>query len=147
MTTSLPISFEIHPVTGTVVDPQFGNSLAYRLDISRVSGSETLNSDLNSRPRVEVAQAAGRVKTLRRSLAVLRQRELPAAERAVAAERASLGSGGFDLASWLASAAALRVARVDEARMQGDIEHAIIDVDASVGKPLSNAKGREERKR
>lgn len=97
--------------------------------------------------RVEVAQAAGRVKTLRRSLAVLRERELPAAERAVAAERASLGSGGFDLASWLAAATALRVARVDEARMQGDIEHAFVDVDASVGKPLSSSPKQKEPKR
>jgi hypothetical protein len=49
--------FEVHPVTGTVVDPQFGNSLAYRLDISRVPGSEPLNSDLDSRPRADIAQA------------------------------------------------------------------------------------------
>jgi len=32
--------FEVHSVTGTLVNPQFGNSLAYRLDISRVSGSK-----------------------------------------------------------------------------------------------------------
>jgi outer membrane protein TolC len=96
--------------------------------------------------RVEVVQAAGRVKALRRSLAVLRERELPAAERAVAAERASLGSGGFDLAGWLQAATALRVARVDEARMQGDIEHAVVDFDASVGRPLAGAR-REESKR
>ena len=44
-------------ISGTVVDPQFGNSLAYRLDISRISGSEPLNSDLDSRPRADIAQA------------------------------------------------------------------------------------------
>jgi hypothetical protein len=49
--------FEVHPVTGTLVDPQLGNSLAYRLDISRVSGSEPLNSNLDSRPRADIAQA------------------------------------------------------------------------------------------
>jgi hypothetical protein len=49
--------FEVHLVTGTVVDPQFGNSLAYRLDISRVSGSEPFNSNLDSRPRADIAQA------------------------------------------------------------------------------------------
>jgi outer membrane protein TolC len=96
--------------------------------------------------RVEVAQASGRVRALRRSLAVLRERELPAAERAVAAERASLGSGGFDLAAWLQSANALRVARVDEARMQGEIEHAVVDFAASVGRPLA-APRREESRR
>jgi hypothetical protein len=47
--------FEVHPVTGTIVDPHFGNSLAYRLDVSRVSGSEPLNSDLDSRPRAAIA--------------------------------------------------------------------------------------------
>jgi outer membrane protein TolC len=83
--------------------------------------------------RVEVAQASGRVRALRRSLAVLRERELPAAERAVEAERASLGSGGFDLSAWIQAAAALRAARVDEARMLGDIEHAFVDLEASVG--------------
>jgi hypothetical protein len=48
--------FEVHSITRTVVDPQFGNSLAYRLDISRVSGSETLDSNLDSRPRADIAQ-------------------------------------------------------------------------------------------
>ena len=49
--------FEVHPVTWTVVDPQFGNSLAYWLNISRVSGSEALDSDLDFRPPAEIAQA------------------------------------------------------------------------------------------
>jgi hypothetical protein len=39
--------FEVHPITGPIVDPQFGNALAYRLDISRVSSSEPLNSNLD----------------------------------------------------------------------------------------------------
>jgi hypothetical protein len=49
--------FEVNPVTGTVVDPQFGNSPAYWLDISRVSGSKPLDSDLDSRPRADITQA------------------------------------------------------------------------------------------
>jgi hypothetical protein len=57
ITTSGPILFEVHPVSRTVVDSQFGNSLAYRSDISRVSGSETLDSDLDFRPPANIAQA------------------------------------------------------------------------------------------
>jgi hypothetical protein len=52
-----PDLFKVHPVTWTVVDPQFGNSLAYRSDISWVSGSETLDSDLDFRPPANIAQA------------------------------------------------------------------------------------------
>jgi outer membrane protein TolC len=92
--------------------------------------------------KVEVAQAAGRVRALRRSLAVLRERELPAAERAVEAERSSLGSGGFDLAAWIEAASVLRSARVDEARMRGAIEHALVELEASVGRPLGEVQGR-----
>jgi len=51
-----PNRFEVHPVTRTVIDPQFGNSLAYRLDISGVSRSEALDPDLHSRSRAEIAQ-------------------------------------------------------------------------------------------
>jgi outer membrane protein TolC len=92
--------------------------------------------------RAEVAQAAGRVRALRRSLAVLREREIPAAERAVEAGRASLGSGGFDLSAWLEAASVLRAARVDEARTAGEIEHAFVDLEASVGRPLERGDSR-----
>lgn len=92
--------------------------------------------------RAEVAQAAGRVRALRRSLAVLREREIPAAERAVEAGRASLGSGGFDLSAWLEAASVLRAARVDEARTAGEIEHAFVDLEASVGRPLERGNSR-----
>jgi len=51
-----PNRFEVHPVTRTVVDPQFGNSLACRLDIPGVSRSEALDPDLHSRSRADIAQ-------------------------------------------------------------------------------------------
>jgi len=51
-----PNRFEVHPVTRTVVDPQFGNSLAYRLDLSGISRSEALYPDLHSRSRSDIAQ-------------------------------------------------------------------------------------------
>ena len=88
--------------------------------------------------KVEVARAAGRVRALRRSLAVLREREIPAAERAIEAERAMLGSAGFELSAWIQAATALRAARVDEARMRGEIEHAFVELEASVGRTLEH---------
>lgn len=90
--------------------------------------------------RVEVARAAGRLRALHRSLALLREREIPAAERAVEAERAGLGSGSFDLAAWIQAASALRMAEVEEARMQGEIEQALVELEASVGRPLDGTK-------
>jgi outer membrane protein TolC len=87
------------------------------------------------------------VVALRRSLTVLQGREIPAAERAVEAGRASLGSGGFDLSEWLEAATALRAARVDEARIRGDIEHAFVDLEASVGRPLEAGDARRGSKK
>jgi hypothetical protein len=51
-----PDPFEVHPVTRSVVDPQFGNSLAYRLDVSGVFRREALDPYLHSRPRSDIAQ-------------------------------------------------------------------------------------------
>jgi hypothetical protein len=52
-----PDSFEIYSVARAVIDPHFRNSLAYRLDIARITRSETLDSDLHSRPRTNIAQS------------------------------------------------------------------------------------------
>ncbi len=97
--------------------------------------------------KVEVARAAGRLRALRRSLAVLREREIPAAERAIEAERAMLGSAGFELSAWIQAATALRTARVDEARMRGEIEHAFVDLEASVGRTLEQVEQQRRGKR
>lgn len=35
--------FKIHPIAGTVIDPQFGDTLANRLNISGISRSKPLN--------------------------------------------------------------------------------------------------------
>jgi hypothetical protein len=51
-----PVFLEIHPVTGAVIDPQFGDTLANGLDIPRVTCGEALNSDLNPGARTNVAQ-------------------------------------------------------------------------------------------
>jgi len=51
-----PVSFEIHPITGSIIDPQFGDALANRLDIPGVTCAEALDPDLNPCPRTNVAQ-------------------------------------------------------------------------------------------
>jgi len=51
-----PVSCELHPVTGSIIDPQFGDALANRLDIPGVTGGEALDPDLNPCPRTNVAQ-------------------------------------------------------------------------------------------
>jgi hypothetical protein len=51
-----PTLLEIHPISRPIVDPQFRNTLANRLDISRVSRSEPFNSDLDARTRLKVIQ-------------------------------------------------------------------------------------------
>jgi hypothetical protein len=55
------LSFEIHPVTGPAIDPQFGDALANRLDIAGVTCGEALDPDLNPCPGTNVTQ---RVKPL-----------------------------------------------------------------------------------
>ena len=50
------MSFEIHAVTGSIIDPQFGDALANRLDIPGVTCGEALDPDLNPCPRANVAQ-------------------------------------------------------------------------------------------
>lgn len=57
ITISRPTLLKIYPVAGAVIDPHFRNSLAYRLDIARITRSETLDSDLHSRPRTNIAQS------------------------------------------------------------------------------------------
>jgi hypothetical protein len=51
-----PALLEIHPITGTEIDPQLGDSLANRLNITGVSRSEPLNPDLDTRSRLNVAE-------------------------------------------------------------------------------------------
>jgi outer membrane protein TolC len=108
---------------------------------ARAAAADTL--DVTRKVRVEVVRAAGQVKALDRSLAVLREREIPAAHRALDAERASLSAGDFNLASWIQAGHAVREAHIDEARIQGALENAWIDLEASVGQSLGqNESGR-----
>ena len=51
-----PLFLEIHPIAGTVVDPQFRDTFSNRLDIPGVTCRKTLDPDLNARPCANVPQ-------------------------------------------------------------------------------------------
>jgi hypothetical protein len=51
-----PVSFQIHAVTGSKIDPQFEDALANRLDIPGVTCGEALDPDLIPRPRTNIAK-------------------------------------------------------------------------------------------
>jgi hypothetical protein len=53
---SFSSSHEVHPVTGTEVDPQLRNALSDRRNVARVSRRESLDSCLHARPTSHVAQ-------------------------------------------------------------------------------------------
>lgn len=109
-------------------------SARYELEAARAD-----QDDVVRRIEGEVARAAGRLRAQRRSLALLREREIPAARRALESERAALAAGSFELATWIQAAHALREAHVEEARIRGAIERALSELEGAVGRPLSAA--------
>ena len=82
---------------------------------------------------VEVRRDAARLQAARRVLAQIADREVPAAERASAAERAAMSSGTFDLVSWLLAAEELIEARIDEEEARGEVARAWIELTAAAG--------------
>jgi outer membrane protein TolC len=116
-----------------------GRALREAADHERSAARAALD-DEQLQVRSQVAQAAGRVRALARSLALLLEREIPAATRALEAERAGLVGSDFNLASWIQAAHALREAHVDEARARAALEHAWIDLQAARGEsPVDSA--------
>ncbi len=89
--------------------------------------------------RADLARAAAKVVALRRALEVLVTRELPAAERALEAERAGLAAGAFDLVAWIDAAHALESARSDVAVLRGELEHALVELETSMGRSRAGA--------
>lgn len=110
-----------------------------RQDVARhdVAATEAEFASTQRAIRLEVTRAAGQVRALSRSLAVLIEREIPAAQRALEAERATLAAGEFNLTSWIQAAHALRQAHVDEARVRGALASAWIELESSVGKTVA----------
>jgi hypothetical protein len=47
--------FEIHPITGALVDPQLRNAFTHRLYIPRISRCQALDSCEHSRPCLNIA--------------------------------------------------------------------------------------------
>ncbi len=52
-----PRLFEIHPVTGTLIDTQLRNTLTDRLNVARVAQAESFDPRLDARPRLQISQA------------------------------------------------------------------------------------------
>lgn len=67
--------------------------------------------------RAEVRSAAASLQANARALAILRERERPAAERAIEAVRAALATGGAEIDDWLAAMERVRELEVEETRL------------------------------
>lgn len=93
--------------------------------------------------RVELSRALSRIRTAERSLKDIRERVLPANERAVQALHGTVSTGAFDLKAWLDAGHMLLDAHLDEARTKGALAHAWVDLVASVGGqvPIEAPKG------
>ncbi len=89
------------------------------------------------RARAEVTRADGQARVLGRSLQMLTEREIPAAERAMEAHHASATGAMFDLAEWLEAALALRQARLDEVETRTALAHALVDLAIARGTPTA----------
>lgn len=83
--------------------------------------------------RVEIAGALRAIDVVLRALAVLRDEERPAAERALEAISATYATGGVDLIAWLDASRALRELDVEEARLSGDAARAIVELESALG--------------
>jgi outer membrane protein TolC len=102
-----------------------------------VSAARSELESAQRRARAEVARAEGQSRALARSLQMLTEREIPAAERAMDAHHASTTGALFDLSEWLESAFALRQARLDEVETRTALAHALVDLAIARGTPTA----------
>jgi outer membrane protein TolC len=86
--------------------------------------------------RVEIARAVGAMREAAATLAALHAHEIPAAERALEAERAAVSAGRFTLDAWIRAAHMVRQAHHDEAEARRALEHARIDLATATGAPF-----------
>jgi outer membrane protein TolC len=87
--------------------------------------------------RVEVVGAARMIEVVARTLATLRERERPAAERALEAVAVTYSSGEVDLIAWLDAVRAVRELGVEEARLLGEGAHAQAELESAIGVSLA----------
>jgi outer membrane protein TolC len=101
-----------------------------------VAATESELEAIEWEARVEIARALGAIREAIATLAALREHEIPAAERALEAERAAVSSGRFTLDAWIRAAHMVRQAHVDEAEARRALEHARIDLATAAGAPF-----------
>lgn len=87
--------------------------------------------------RADVRAAAESLAALTRALDELRERERPAAQRALEAVGAGLATGTADLTAWLDAARALRELAVREAALLREVARAWAELERAVGLPLA----------
>jgi outer membrane protein TolC len=88
--------------------------------------------------RAEVRAAAAELHAASRGLTELRERERPAAERALEAIGARYPSGAVELGAWLDAARRVRDLDVEEARLLGDVARAWAALEGAVGDSLAS---------
>lgn len=89
--------------------------------------------------RGEVGEGHARVLAVEQELAVVRGDVLPAAARAVEAAASAYGSGQGDLTSWLDATRMVLDARMEEAALIAELEHAVAELEQAVGTHLRRA--------
>jgi outer membrane protein TolC len=82
---------------------------------------------------VDVTLALAQLDTLAATLASLREREAPAAQRALDAVAAAYGVGQDTLLDWLDAARAIRELALEEAELLGEVGHALADLTSATG--------------
>ncbi len=93
--------------------------------------------------RAEVRGAAAELHAASQALTELRERERPAAERALEAVGARYPSGAVDLDAWLDAARRVRDLDVEEARLLGNVARAWAALEGAVGDSLGSEVGHE----
>ncbi len=87
--------------------------------------------------RAELAGASSELQAALAALRVLRERQRPAAQRALDAMLAAYPSGSVDLNAWLDAARAVRELDVEEARLLAEAARVFAELESTVGAPLT----------
>jgi outer membrane protein TolC len=84
--------------------------------------------------RIALARAAADLRRAQRRLAALRERERPAAERALESATIGYAAGRADLIGWLEALGVLRALDLEEAEALAEVAHARAALEAIVGR-------------
>ncbi len=124
----------------TMTLPWLWSGEADELEAARESALAALadTSSIEHDIAVDLSEALGELETASATLVVLREREAPAARRAVEAALEGYAAGTGDLLDWLDAARAIRELDVEEAELRGALGHALTEVESIVGAPLTD---------